>query len=234
MSRKEKVSKEIKIQACEDYIAGKGSFESIAKSIGLDRKTISGWYYRYKKHGAVVFEPTKRNKSYSKEFKMSVVREYLDGKYSSVGLSAKYNISDSIIKNWINKYYNGIELKDYDPKGDVYTIKSRKTTCEERIEIVKWIINNDMNYKQAAEKYGIKYSSVYSWTRSYLEKGSDSLTYGKRGPKSKTQINEDELTEVERLRLELEREKEKNKRLTFELEVHKKKEEFQQKSLSQK
>jgi len=33
MSRKGKYSKEIKIKACEDYIAGKGSFESIAKSI---------------------------------------------------------------------------------------------------------------------------------------------------------------------------------------------------------
>ncbi len=44
MSRKGKVSKEIKIQACEDYIAGKGSLESIAKSIGLDESTFSSWY----------------------------------------------------------------------------------------------------------------------------------------------------------------------------------------------
>src|SRR6056297_1021415 len=227
MSRKGKYRKETKIKACKDYIAGKGSFRSIAKSEGCDESSLRDWYHRYIEHGEKAFEITKRNKSYSKEFKISVVKKYIDGKYSVRGLSAKYNIEIYVIRDWVNKYYNGIELKDYDPKGDVYTMESRKTTYKERLEIVKWVINNDMNYKEAADKYAIKYSSVYKWTKMYLNKGSESLKYGKRGPKSKTDINEDELTENQKLKLELERKRAKNKRLAFALEVHKKKAQFQ-------
>lgn len=40
MGRKPKYNNEIKIQACEDYIAGKGSFYSIAKSIGCAKKKV--------------------------------------------------------------------------------------------------------------------------------------------------------------------------------------------------
>jgi len=214
MSRKGKYRKETKIKACEDYITGKGSFKSISKSVGCAESVLQGWYHRYIEHGEKAFEITKRNKSYSKEFKISVVKKYIDGKYSAMDLSVKYNITSCVIHNWINRYYNGIELKDYDPKGDVYTMESRKTTYKERVEIVKWVINNDMNYKEAADKYAIKYSSVYKWTKMYLNKGPESLKYRKRGPKSKTDINEDELTE--------------NQRLKLELEVHKKKEEFRQ------
>ncbi|WP_113074395.1 transposase [Petrotoga sp. 9PW.55.5.1] len=92
MSRKGKYSKEIKIKACEDYIAGKGSFESIAKSIGCDESNLRSWYYRYIKHGEKVFDSKKRNKSYRKEFKISVVKKYIDGKHSAMDLSVKYDI----------------------------------------------------------------------------------------------------------------------------------------------
>lgn len=50
---------------------------------------------------------------------------------------------------------------DYDPKGDAYTMRSRKTTFEVRIEIAKWVIENDMSYKHAAEKYSISYAMAY-------------------------------------------------------------------------
>ncbi|WP_035143225.1 transposase [Schnuerera ultunensis] len=53
---------------------------------------------------------------FSKDFKLSVVEEYVSGKYSLSDLSTKYNIVTSIINRWINKWYNSIEIKDYDPK----------------------------------------------------------------------------------------------------------------------
>lgn len=54
-----------------------------------------------------------------------------------------------------------------------------------------------------------------------------SLKYEKRGPKKKSEINESNLTEIDRLKLELEKEKALRKRREFELEVLKKKEEFE-------
>ena len=86
-------------------------------------------------------------------------------------------------------------------------MKSRKTTFEERLEIVKWVIENNMSYKDAADKYAITYALVYKWTRAYIDKGPEALKYQKRGPKRKSEIDESNLTEVEKLKLELEKEK---------------------------
>lgn len=234
MSRKSKFSKEVKILACENYKAGNGSYQSIANSIGANLTTVREWYSAYINHGPSAFDSSNRNKSYSKEFKMNVIKSYLSDKYSCLELSGKYNIALSMVKRWIKMYNNGIEIKDYDPKGDIYTMKSRKTTFEERLEIVKWVIANDMNYKEAANKYGIKYALVYKWTKDYTRNGISALEYKKRGPKPKSSVNEDSLDDIEKLKLELERERALRKRREFELKVLKKKEEFELKLHSQK
>lgn len=234
MGRKAKYSKEHKIKACEDYLSGKETFRSIAKSIGTTGEMVRRWYLAYRIHGESAFEVKDLNCSYSNEFKHLVVEEYLSGKYSLPNLGAKYNISHSIIYGWINKYYNGIEIKDYDPKGNIYTMKSRKTTFEERLEIVRWVIGNDMNYKEAADRNGIKYDLIYQWVRKYMKDGADALKYKKRGPKPQSEIDEDALDDMEKLKLELEREKVLRERAEFRLEIFKKKEEFQKKLCSQK
>lgn len=234
MGRKSKYSEEVKIKACEDYDKGNGSFKDIAESIGAGLSVVYRWYITYKEHGSSAFEASNKNRSYTKEFKLSVIEEYASGNYSMLDLVAKYNISMGLLCNWIDKWYNGIEINAYDPKGDVYTMKSRKTTFEERLEIVKWVIENDMSYKDAADKYSITYALVYRWTRAYIDKGPEALKYQKRGPKSKSVIDESNLTEVEKLKLELEKEKVLRKRREFELEVLKKKEEFEKKLRSRK
>lgn len=227
MSRKSKYSKEVKIKACKDYKAGKGSFNSIAKSIGVSMSNLRHWYQTYEIHGETVFDYPIRNKSYSAEFKNELLDLYTTGKYSFEDLSAIHNISHKVIRRWYEKRYNGIELKDYDPKGDVYTMKSRKTTFEERLEIVKWVIDNDMNYKEAANKFVNSYANIYKWTKAYISVGSEALIDKKRGPKNKSIVDEDSLSEIDKLKLELERERALRKRREFELEVLKKKEEFE-------
>jgi len=229
MGRKTKFSKNIKILACEDYDNGIGSFRSIAKNYGCSYDAIRTWYYTYKIHGTNAFDEIKYNRSYSVEFKLEVITEYTSGSCSIIELSAKYNISKAVISKWIDKYYNGIEVKPYDPKGDVYTMKSRQTTFDERLEIVKWTVENDMNYKYAADKYGIKYALIYQWVQKFIKDGAEGLKHKQRGPKLKSAIDENSLSEVEQLKLELEKERALRKRVEFSLEVHKKKEEFARK-----
>lgn len=51
------------------------------------------------------------------------------------------------------------KLKDYNPKQEVYMASARrKTTIEERKEIVFYCINNNNDYKGTAEKYNVSYS----------------------------------------------------------------------------
>lgn len=75
--------------------------------------------------------------------------------------------------------------------------KGRKTTLEERTEIVAFCIANGKDYGAAAEKYGVSYQQVYSWVHKYEAKGANGLT-DRRG-KAKP---EDELTEADKLRME--------------------------------
>ena len=234
MGRKAKYSKEVKIKACKDYEKGHISLQGIADEIGTTNEVVRQWYLRYKEHGPNALDSSSRNQSYSKAFKLSVVEEYASGKYSMPDLAAKYNINYSIVRRWINKWYNGIDIKDYDPKGDVYTMKSRKTTFEERLEIVQWVIDNNMSYKDAADMFSITYALVYKWTRAYIDKGPEALKYQKRGPKTKSEVDESNLTEIDKLKLELEKEKALRKRREFELEVLKKKEELERQLRSRK
>jgi transposase-like protein len=229
MGRKPKVTMEVKVKACKDYSSGTCSFASIAEAIGVNYKTVSEWYYAYQIHGEDAFSYSNKNNSYSKEFKEALVSDYVLGKYSAMQLGAKYNISVSLVKKWIKKHYNGIENKDYDPKGEVYTMKSRKTTFEERLQIVEWVIAHDMNYKQAADKYAIKYALIYQWVKKYKKDGEEGLKHKKRGPRAKSKIDESTLSEVELLKLKLEREKALREKAEFRLELFKKKEEFAQK-----
>lgn len=234
MGRKSKYSNETKLKACRDYESGDNSFNSISLSIGTSREVVRRWYLAYKIHGTKAFETKKHNSTYSKEFKLSVIEEYLSGNFSSPDLGAKYNISNSMIRKWANMYYNGIEIKEYDPKGEVYTMKSRKTTFEERLVIVRWVITNDMNYKKAADQYGIRYALVYQWVQKYIKDGADTLKHKKRGPKLQNEIDKDSLSDIEKLRIELEHERVLRERAEFRLEVLKKKEEFERKLHSRK
>ena len=77
-------------------------------------------------------------------------------------------------------------------------MKYRKTTHEERILIVKDCIQNQLNYKQTAQKYNVSYNLVYQWVKKYQKYGPDGLidSRGKRKP-------ENIQTETERIRAEM-------------------------------
>ncbi|GAA6428550.1 helix-turn-helix domain-containing protein [Dielma fastidiosa] len=60
--------------------------------------------------------------------------------------------------------------------------RSRKTTYEERIEIVNYCLEHDKNYKDAAELFNVSYTQVYQWVNKYKEDGKkDSKTNEENG-----------------------------------------------------
>ena len=99
------------------------------------------------------------NKSYTAEFKTMVVEEYLSGKGSAVDLATKHKISTAgVLLHWVSLYNANRKLKDYNPKREVYMAEAqRKTTMEERKEIVEYRISHDRNYKEAASLYDVSY-----------------------------------------------------------------------------
>ncbi len=228
MGRVRKHSVETIVQVCVDYLEGRGSYQSLANQLNVGEKAIRLWVLIYKKYGKDAFIHKPRNRSYTHEFKEKVVHEYIQGKGAFIHLAAEYNLSEETIRKWVQVYYNGGEQKVYDPKGEVYTMKSRKTTVSERIEIVKWIIENEMNYKLAAEHYQVPYHQVFNWVKKYLSEGEEALEFKKRGRRAVQKIQPQELSEVERLQLQLEQEIKRRKLAELKLEIHKKKEELEQ------
>ena len=77
----------------------------------------------------------------------------------------------------------------------------RKTTIEERKEIVNYCINHNLDYKNTAAKYDVSYSQVYSWVKKYAANGEEGLT-DKRG-RHKTDGEVDELEQLRRENLRL-------------------------------
>lgn len=220
MGRKSKFTSKQKIEACEKYIKGQGSLCSISDELGITCQSFRRWLLTYKNNGKDCFEESNTNNSYSSGFKIKVIKEYLDGKGSFVDIAAKYNITDSMVISWVNKYNNGEEIKDYDPKSEVYSMKSRKTTLEERIEIVKYALDNNNDYKGAADKFLVPYANVYKWVKIYNEQGEEGLKFHRGRPKN---FNA-ELTELEKKDLEI-------AKLKLELEKHKRAEEILKKNL---
>lgn len=149
-------------------------------------------YRQFKLHGIDALEQKKSNNSYSKTFKKSVVQEYFTQNSSINYLAIKYNIpSTYTVKTWIKRYTLGKENVSYSPFPEVYLMKARKTTFEERIEIVESCIESEKDFKKTALKFNVNYGQVYSWVKKYEKFGSAGLVDG-RGKGKSTQAMTDE------------------------------------------
>ena len=88
-------------------------------------------------------------------------------------------------------------------RRSIWQKQRRKTTFEERKEIVDYCINHNRNYKNTAAKFDVSYSQVYSWVKKYDTDGADGLT-DRRG-RHKTDAEVDELERLRRENLRLKR-----------------------------
>ena len=200
MGRKNKYSKEVKLNIVKRYLNGEKSFRALADELHTSSSLIQRWVRMYKEYREAAFDTNQSNNIYTKQFKHKVVLAYLNGDGSYADLMVKYNISsDSTIIKWVNDYNSHIELKDYIPGGeDIYMAKSRKVNKEERIEIVKYCLEHDMDYKTTAKVFETTYANVFNWVKKYREKGEDGL-----GDKRGRHKTDEEVDETEKLRREL-------------------------------
>lgn len=227
MGRKQKYSKETKLLVVNQYTKGVKSLGELKNELDCHHSAILTWVRNYNSIGESAFDDKPRNKAYSKAFKSEVIKAYLNGEGSSEDIARKYQIaSTSIILNWVSKYNRHNEIKAYDPKGYVYMAKTRKVSYEEKLEIIKWTIEHDDEYKLAAEKFETSYAQVYNWVKKYKTNGEEGLRddRGKRKPV-------ENLTEIEKLKGEVELLRRKNERLEMEAEVIKKFQEIERRDI---
>ena len=148
-------------------------------------------------------------KKYSNEFKLQIVKEYLEDKNGGFKmLAAKYGVHHKQIEGWIYLYKEG---------GVEYLTKvQRSYSGDFKLHVVEYMHQHSMSFKQAAAYFGIQSdTTVAKWERIYYEEGREALYEERRGksksmtgkktrqpPKKDVNENEDLLKEVQRLRME--------------------------------
>ena len=200
---KSKHTPEFRARVAQEYLDGLGSIKSLANTYNIGYSTLKEWIYKYRIHGISAFISGNGNRKYPKELKIRCVEAVLSGEGSVDDILAKYNISSRyILRNWIMEYNANRELKDYDPKREVYIAEARrKTSLEELKEIVDYSINHNRNYKNTAAKYDVSYSQVYSWVKKYDKNGESGLADRRGHHKPDAEVDELERLRRENLRL---------------------------------
>lgn len=194
---KSKINPNIKIAAVQRILAGDESLRNAARRLGVNLASIQQWISIYNSDGIDGFRCT-GNKRYSKELKEQAVLDYLAGKGSLQSICQRYGIkAKSKLQEWIKKYNGHDELISRGTGGSPIMTQGRKTTFDERIEIVQYCIAHDHNYAETSEKFQISYQQARSYTVKFESGGIEALR-DRRGHKKPT----DELTELERLRAE--------------------------------
>jgi len=187
---------EFRAKVSQEYLDGLGSYKYLSTKYDIGCKTLRQWVAKYRLYGIIAFITKSGNTFYSSAFKIMCVEAVLSGDGSVDDIVAKYNISSrEVLRNWIKCYNANRELKDYEPKREVYIADARrKTTIEERKEIVEYCLKHNRDYKGTASAYAVSYSQVFSWVKKYDANGEEGLL-DKRGHHK----TDDEVDELEHL-----------------------------------
>ena len=187
-------------------------------ALKLADTTFIEYVSKYQTHGFEGIKYQQTNHSYTKEFKSKIVNEYLEMGSSPAYLANKYNIpAKSTVKDWINLYTEEKENQTDSLTFGVYNMVGAQKSYKEKLQIVEDYIDNQLTYKEAAEKHQVSYNNVYSWVNKYKKHGPKGLEdHRGRGKPSELQ------TKDERLKAESEALKARNKWLEMENDALKK------------
>lgn len=205
------------------YLKGLASINEISSTLNVAHSSVSGWIRKYRTFGPEGLINRCTNINYSEKIKYAAVNDYLNGKGSLSNICVKYKISSrSILEGWIKKYNGHKTLKSSYTKGVNVMTNGRKTTYEERVEIVSFCIANAKDYNLTANKFEVSYQQVYGWVKKYESIGPEGLV-DRRGQHKKYE----ELNEVQKIAAQLKLLKAENRRLKLENEFLKKLEEIE-------
>ena len=193
-----KYSFEEKTKILLEYQTGVHGFRELCRIYGMAEQALKDWIRLYETFGLQGLQTGNSISYYPKEMKEAAVQDYLNGHLPVKEILKKYKIrSNTQLRKWVLKYNGHKELKSSQTGGTMIMTKGRKTSCDERIEIVQYCIEHDHNYTKTAERYKISYQQARSYTVKYEKNGIDALR-DRRGRKKPTE----EMSEIEKLRAE--------------------------------
>ncbi|WP_138858676.1 MULTISPECIES: IS3 family transposase [Exiguobacterium] len=197
---------EQKLSALRMMNQGTYTWKEIREAHDVSMDTLQLWKVKFDTGGIDALKQSRTWKPYTKEQKIAAVRDYLGGLTKLETLS-KHQISHwSVLHRWIRKYTSHSELTDSRKGMGLAMTKGRKTTFEERFEIVKYCLENGRNYQQTAEQYQVSYAQVYGWVKKYDTTGAEALLDRRGRTKPEDELSEEEKLKRRIQQMELENE----------------------------
>ncbi|WP_339212192.1 helix-turn-helix domain-containing protein [Aeribacillus sp. FSL K6-3256] len=203
---------EFKLEVLLAYENRECTIQELCKRYQITKYSLRQWINEFEEFGIEGLERSNSWKGYTKELKEAAVKDYLSGEFSQYEIVRTYGISSrSVLQRWMKKYNSHRDLKDTSKGKTSSMTKGRKTTWNERIQIVLDCLGNGKDYKKTAETYEVSYQQVYQWVKKY-ENGKEEALKDKRGRKKE----EAELSPEEKMKLEMKKLERENERLRAE------------------
>ena len=117
---------------------------------------------------------------YKTEFKLKVVKEYLEENIGYKELAKKYSIPDhSTLRTWVNAY----ESQGYD--GLKVSRKKNSYSLDLKLNLVDLYLTGEMSYQSLANEFKINNPSMIArWVKEFREEGIEGIKPKKRGKPS--------------------------------------------------
>ena len=160
---------------------------------------------------------------YNDEFKLKMVREYLEGSLGYELLANKYNMpSSSPIEIWVRSY------KEFGVKGLRRKSSKKEYPVQFKLDVLEFMKRTGASYHDTAIEFEMNNPSlIANWKRVFLKEGTEGL---KPKPKGRPSMSKNKETKSVKREVTMSREKElerENELLRLEIAYLKKLEAFQ-------
>lgn len=186
-----------KVKTVQEFLESNMPRQTFAKAKGIPPSTFKEWCRVYKIYGARGLLSVKTLSYYSYETKINAVKAYKNGEGSLNDICEKFGVKSSKqLRYWLIQYNNDKNLTAT-PVGKKVIQMSRKTTLEERIEVVEYVTNHKHSYAEASEHFKVSYQQARMWVLKARNIGYGALVDNRGKNKKKKQMSE-----VDKLKLE--------------------------------
>jgi len=117
-------SKELKLNAVNDYLSGVGSLPSLAQKYGLrSNEQLRCWVKEYNAHGEIKARGSgggsymRKARQTTYEERLNIVRECLENDKNYGAMAKKYECSYQQVRNWVKRYEEMGEAGLQDRRG---------------------------------------------------------------------------------------------------------------------
>lgn len=109
---------------------------------------------------------------YSFEFKMEVVKAYLNGEGGYRYLAKKFNIpAKKAVEDWVANY------KEFGEEGLLRKRRNAKYTLDFKLEVIEYYLTTEISYKDLSLKIGINNPAlITSWVSKFHKEGVEGLS----------------------------------------------------------